>query len=111
MASRAGELRHSARVAPGSAGRSGLGPVNRPVQRRRSSFTVLLESQVDAREPVARVGDVIEHKPSRQRVAAAALPRPVQAALGWIVERIADQIGVVANFQGVDTVHYLEIPG
>src|SRR4029077_1735722 len=73
------------------------GPVNRSVQGGGAAFAVLLEAHVDRSERSADVGHVVDDKPALQRVAAAPVARPTQAALYRIVEGIALEVAVVPS--------------
>jgi len=89
---------HQIPVQPGCPCRL-LAPVNLPAQRRRAARAMLLESQVDCGDGRPVVGHAVDCEPARQRAAAAPFAVPAQPALDGIVERVAPQIGVVANLQ------------
>src|SRR6266545_7481840 len=84
-------------------------PVNRPVQRRRSSFAPLLKSQVQRREDAVGVDDAVYREPPQEAIAAAPFAVPAEATFGRVVEGVALKIGVVAGRQLTERVHGLEI--
>src|SRR6267143_2267193 len=85
---RSGRLRCVARV-----------PMDLAVERGNVALAVLLEAQVEGAESAAGVRDPVDDEPAGERVAAAALAEPIEAAADGSVERVPPEVAVVAECQ------------